>query len=86
VIVPALEQKYDMQLGLKAASGTGTDATSLINKILGDDQVAANVGGGAAIGNASTNALQSTAPATIFALATNMHALVNTKAAARWAY
>jgi len=28
VIVPALEQKYDMQLGLKAASGTGTDATS----------------------------------------------------------
>jgi len=72
VIVPGGEQKYDMQLGLKAAVLSGTDATSEINKILGDDQEASasNVGGGAA---ASGNATASGAPATIFALATAMH-------------
>jgi len=51
VEVPAGEQKYDMQLGLKAASASGTDATSQINKILGNDQLAGNVGGGATFAN-----------------------------------
>lgn len=69
VIVPGGEQKYDMQLGLKAAANGNSDATSEINKILGDDQ--GDIGSGAA---ASGNATASGAPATIFALATNMHA------------
>jgi len=77
-----------MQLALKAASASGTDATSEINKILGNDQVAGNVGGGAAIGNAAadTTSAASGTPATIFALATAMHAQMNTRAAARWGY
>jgi len=77
-----------MQLALKAASLNGTDATSEINKILGNDQVVANVGGGAAIADAAadiTSAASGT-PATIFALATAMHAQMNTRAAARWDY